>query len=128
MVTVAIDDVDEPGKVTFRILEPREGVEFVPSDVADPDVVVTGVTWQWASSSTRSSWAPIAGATAMNYTPTADVGKYLRVTATYTDALGANKTAVATSAHRVAAARDVADNKPRRASWTVRVALTSRSL
>ena len=48
----------------------------------------------WESSSDKSTWTPIDGATTNTYIPQEeDEGDYLRVTATYDDELGAGKTA-----------------------------------
>ena len=61
------------------------------------------VTWQWASSSDGSTgWADIA--TSDVYTPVdADVGNYLRATASYDDEEGAGKSAMKVTASMVAA-------------------------
>ena len=55
------------------------------------------LTWKWDISNDGSSgWTAIAGGTTASYTPASgDVGKFLRVTASYSDGEGANKTAEA---------------------------------
>ena len=60
--------------------------------VMDPDVPVNVTAWQWARTTTpdvMASWMDIDGATEAAYTVTeGDTGYYLRVMATYTDAVG----------------------------------------
>ena len=87
-VTVTVENVDEDGEVRFTStpLVARVGVELEAElDEADDE---TNVTWQWASGgSTTGPWTSIGGATNATYTPLAnDVGDYLQVTASYTDA------------------------------------------
>ena len=69
----------------------------------DPDGIVSGPTWKWEISSDGSSnWAAITGGTTASYTPVAqDVGKFLRVTASYSDGEGINKTAQAAAPNAV---------------------------
>ncbi len=79
----------------------------VTARLTDPDGTPTGrVSWQWewsTSSSASGSWTAISGATSASYTPVkADGGRYLRATATYTDADGPNQTAVGITANAVA--------------------------
>ena len=52
-----------------------------------PDGVSGATTWAWhRSPDGTSAWAAITGAASASYTPvTADVGRYLRATASYTD-------------------------------------------
>ena len=65
---------------------------------------MSSVTWQWAKSDTASgTYANISGATSASYTPLADdAGKWLRATASYTDAEGSGKSAEAVAAAAVA--------------------------
>ena len=86
--------VDEPGMVTLwagtvaLTMAPQVG-ETITGLVVDPDGGVTGMMWQWAKSRDMSSWMDIQDATDAVYTVTADDGGYyLRVMATYTDAVG----------------------------------------
>ena len=104
-VEVQVQNVDEDGEVTLVLLEPRDGVLYTARTPTDPDGNVTEVEWQWASSDDGSQWTEIAGAVNSVYRPVGDAGKYLRVTATYEDNEGKDKTASAVSAHRVATAR-----------------------
>ena len=105
-VTVTVTDVDEPGAVTLASLKPRLGTELTAT-LTDADGVTGGTTsWQWERNSGREGWTEIAGATSGSYTPTAaDGDRYLRVTATYTDGFGADKTVEAMAPHVVIAHR-----------------------
>ncbi len=93
-VTVKVTDVDEDGSVSLSPASPITG-RAVTATLTDPDGGVSSTTWQWASSSDGSSgWTDISSATSASYTPAAaDVGEYLRATASYTDSFGSGKTA-----------------------------------
>ena len=92
-VTINVNNVDEPGKVSLTWTRPQPGTE-VEASLTDPDGNVSGVTWHWEKSSDRSSWVAISTATQATYTPAeGDVNRYLRAVASYTDPLGAGKTA-----------------------------------
>ena len=87
-VTISVTNVGEPGMVSFDPATPEVGTALTAS-LTDPDGGVTGPTWAWSSSTTEGgTFTPIVNnATSASYTPvTADVGKYLRATASYTDA------------------------------------------
>ena len=104
--TLTITNVEEaPGAITVDPVAPTIGAA-ITATVTDPDAVTltnsTGqlasgtVTWEWqvADSATAadSAWAtpPGTGHQTATYTPTtADGGRFLRVTATYTDGTGA---------------------------------------
>ena len=103
-VASATTTLDQAGTVTLSTMRPVVGAELTAT-LSDPDGGVTDVTWQWAESlDGTTSWADIAGATSMSYTPTAmDDGYYLRATATYTDPLASGKTARAVSDYAVTA-------------------------
>ncbi|MCY4280516.1 MAG: carbohydrate-binding protein, partial [Acidimicrobiaceae bacterium] len=96
-VTVNVNNIDDPGTVAFDSAIVNVGVALTAS-LTDPDGGVTGVTWAWTRLDTASSTTgtTISGATSAVYTPVAaDNGKWLRAVASYTDALGAAKTASA---------------------------------
>ncbi len=107
-ITVTVTNVDEPGKVTLSDLEPQESTDQtqtpVTATLTDPDKEdADNITWQWARSAGRSGpWTDIRGTDEENsplgksavYLPAKDdVGKYLRVTASYTDGHGGGKEA-----------------------------------
>ena len=92
-VTIHVTNQDDPGVITPSAPTPRVDEPFSAA-LADPDGGITDLTWQWDNSFDRTTWTPIDGATSGTYTPTPDdQGHHLRVTATYTDTLGGNKTA-----------------------------------
>ena len=101
-VTTAAVTEDDDGSVTLSSTGTSDG-DQVTATLTDPDGRVTGITWQWASSPNGSSgWLDILNATSATYTPiTTDVGRYLRATATYTDAVGPGKSAEAVTAAAV---------------------------
>ena len=104
-VAVTVTDVDEPGTVTLSSPKPKLDTALTAT-LADPDTVSGTPTWQWERANGREGWEAIDGATAASYTPTsAEADRYLRATATYTDGLGADKTAQATAPHVVIAHR-----------------------
>jgi hypothetical protein len=62
------------------------------------------VTWLWERSTEQDTWSVISGAESASYTPVdADVGHYLRATASYTDVHGPGKSAAAVTAGAVIA-------------------------
>ena len=96
-VTVTVINVDEDGTValTYDQNQVRVGVAITAEEPVDPDGDVSGVTWQWESSSDGSTgWSDISGATSAAYTPgDGDVDNFLRATASYTDRQGPGKSA-----------------------------------
>ena len=99
--TVAVVNVGEPGTLTLLSSEPRVGVPFA-ARLTDPDGVMGEVVWKWERSRDgnpwSSSWRTIGGAESAAYAPVeADLGYYLRVTASYEDGHGPDKTRQAIS-------------------------------
>ena len=102
--TSAVSNVEDEATGTLSVTGTASeggslGVSFSPSDV---DGSVSTV-YQWQLSSDGSSWSTMDGETNASYSIASDqsaVGKYLRVTAVTTDALGGttNFTSSATSA------------------------------
>ena len=108
-VTVMVTNEDEMGEVTLwagadaLMMAPQVG-DTITGAVMDPDgnpgdmppiamdTTINDVTWQWArtmDTADMSSWMDIAGETNAEYMVMAgDTGYYLRVVATYTDAVG----------------------------------------
>ena len=101
VVTVNIENVEEPGVVTLSGVQPQEGTEFTAT--LEDDDEPAGTTWQWCRTSSRSSaGSAITNATSPSYTPNPDdVGSYMRVVASYDDGHGTGKSAEAVSANRV---------------------------
>ena len=110
-VMVTVTNVEEPGEVTLSVEQPQEDIQ-VTATLTDPDnITADSTTWQWARSRSRSSgWVDIEDeddaniGKAATYTPVkADVGYYLRATATYKDgeSTETEKTAEDVSTHTV---------------------------
>ena len=101
-VTINVVNVDEAGKLTLSSTQARVNAAL-SATLADPDGVSGAAAWTWhRSPNGTNAWAAISGSTAASYTPvTADVGYYLRVTASYTDGEGSGKSAQAVSANPV---------------------------
>ena len=97
-VTVTVGNVDEQGTVTLNPDRPLVGTALTAS-LTDPDGGVTGETWRWSrSDAADGTFTGIGGATRASYTPVeADDGMYLKITVTYTDGHGPNKTKTATA-------------------------------
>ncbi len=93
-VAVAVTNVEEQGTVTLNPDRPLVGTALTAS-LTDPDGGVTGETWRWSrSDAADGTFTGIGGATRASYTPVeADEGMYLKITVTYTDGHGPNKTA-----------------------------------
>ena len=112
-ITININNVEEAGRIEFSSRQPQVGTAFTAT-IEDPDGGVTGATWVWERSSNGStSWnaATGAGATSDSYTPVAaDSGKYLRVTASYTDGHGPGKDADKVSDNQVRVDPDPGNN------------------
>ena len=116
-VIVNVTDMEEVGKVTLSHLQPEVDIEITAS-VSDPDGSVTGTTWKWFRSSSKSGpWEQIRDATsgdfhtAMDYTPQDDAEEddrnmYLRAEAAYTDPRSAGKGASVVSDHPVQPAHE----------------------
>ncbi|MXY80260.1 MAG: hypothetical protein F4Y94_11430, partial [Chloroflexi bacterium] len=103
-VTINLDNVDEPGTVTITGAE--SGGETLTASVTDPDGTVSNLTWQWArdASPTGAFAMTISGATSATYrTVVADVNRYLRAKASYTDPQGAGKSATSVPTGQISA-------------------------
>ena len=95
-VTITVTEAGEQmGEVTLwdgtdaLTMAPQVG-DTITGAVMDPDGGVTGETWQWSRTMDKAGvWMDITGATEAAYMVTADdTGYYLRVMATYMDAVG----------------------------------------
>ena len=108
VVTVTVDNIDEPGVVTQSNLQPEDG-KTIAASLTDPDGIVSGPTWQWATSSGQLTDPIVDGhiddATSSTYKPVAGyVGDWLWAIASYTDGHGQDKTAMVVSGYDVRAA------------------------
>ena len=113
-VTVTVTNVEEAGTVDLSSVQPQVDTAL-SATLDDPDEVTSTITWRWESSTSRSSgWRTITTATSDSYTPaTGDVGRYLRVTASYTDGFNTRtKTARAISENSVRGVPTI-NNPPR---------------
>ena len=101
VVTVDIQNVEEPGVISLSSVQPQEGTEFTAT--LEDDDEPTGTTWQWYRTTSRgSSGTAISNANSRFYIPDVyDVGRYLRAVASYDDGHGTGKSASAVSANRV---------------------------
>ena len=110
-VTVTVTNKEEDGTVTLNNLQPQVR-ELITATLSDPDGSMTESTWQWSSSSSRSSgYTAIAGATAATYRPAeGDTGMYLRATVTYTDGHGAELDTAMTESLNTVRAETGVDN------------------
>lgn len=104
-VTVNVINKDEAGAATLSSVQPQVGTPLTVT-LTDPDGSISNRTWQWAQASSKSgSYTSISGATGASYTPASvNLGKYLRVTVSYSDALGSGKSAQVTSINATRAA------------------------
>ena len=104
-VTIRVVDVEEDGNVSLSPLSPQVG-EVMTARVMDPDnyipldnlglIPASAVeSWLWEhSDNSDGPWVTIVNTTTASYAPVvADIGNYLRATATYTDRRGPGKTA-----------------------------------
>ena len=126
-VTVEVMDLEEEGSVKLSprdngttlsartLLQPQVGVSIGAHSLTDPDGQSTSnrvsddisetlpTTWQWYRTRSRTATGTaIVGAINQTYTPAggganSDIGRYLRVMATYTDGRDGTKTATAVS-------------------------------
>jgi Ca2+-binding RTX toxin-like protein len=106
VLTVNPVEDEATGSIAVTGMVAEGGTVGVDVNVTDVDGAITGTTYQWQiSSDGTDGWTNLSGATSSSYAIASDqsqVGKYLRVVATTTDALGG--TTAFTSAATVAIA------------------------
>ena len=112
-VTVEVTNVEEGGSMRLSAVQPQAGASFyvidevgttaTVTDIKDGDEITSSIKWQWSKSTSKTTgFADIDKATEADYTPKdGDDGYYLRVTASYTDREGPNKSAQNTSSYPV---------------------------
>ena len=111
-VTVEVTNVEEGGSMRLSAVQPQAGTSFYVIDedgdtagtqIKDDDEITSSIKWQWSKSMSKTTgFADIDKATNESYNPKdTDNGYYLRVTASYTDREGPDKSAQATSSYPV---------------------------
>lgn len=106
-VVVTVTNVNEDGAVT--ITGTTTGGEELTASLTDDDGTISSTTWQWSRGSMAdgSDATAIDSATSATYElKAADVDKYLKATATYTDFHAANQSASAVTAQIAAGNAD----------------------
>ena len=85
ILTVSVGNANEAGSVSVSG-DPEAGATLTAS-VSDPDGAASGVGWVWSvGASPTGPFSVVSGATGAEFVVrAADVGKYLRAAATYTD-------------------------------------------
>ena len=94
-VTITVTNQDEAGNLTLSSVQPQVATALTAS-LTDPDIPVSlSIAWVWERSlDNKQTWGLVKGSPAASYTPEFDdVGAYLRVTATYTDGTGSDRSA-----------------------------------
>ncbi|GAB1391860.1 hypothetical protein MASR1M60_00230 [Rhodocyclaceae bacterium] len=84
------------GTVTISGTYTQNQTLTASNDLADVDGLGT-ITYQWQSSADNSTWANVSTGNTLTLAD-AQVGKYIRVLANYTDALGANESVASSTA------------------------------
>ena len=126
-VTINVENVDEPGAVALSSLVPQLAVALTAT-LTDPDGGLARVVWLWERSADQTFWTRIDGARTESYTPViGDLSSYLRVTASYADGHGPDKSRKAVVERRVAdnLERSVAENTGEGSAVGAPVATTS---
>ena len=108
-IAVSVTNKEEAGSLSFSSPQPQADIDYTAT-LSDPDGE-SSTSWTWERSTSSSGpWAvvmgPISGGATSTYRPDADdVGNYLRVSASYTDGHGPDKSLVLRSPNSVRAAR-----------------------
>ncbi len=138
-VTVTVTNVDEPGAISTITGDAQVGATLTAGTVTDEDspsdgTPVSGITHQWqsavdgtdaAADVDDAAWPDISGATGATYDPVVgDVGRIIRVVATYTDGEGGGKK-VASAATGAVAAAPLALPDPPNQGYTMDTAITA---
>ena len=99
IIFVRLININEDGEIELSTDTPRVGLQ-VTATLSDPDGRVSPLTvdWEWDRSSSRTGpWTSVSsssGTIVDSVVPTSVYqGRYIRVTATYTDAFGPNQSA-----------------------------------
>ena len=112
-VTVEVTNVEEGGSMRLSAVQPQAGASFYVidenadtmsvTDIKDEDGITSSIKWQWSKSRSKTrGFSDIDKATDSDYMPKdTENSYYLRVTASYTDREGPDKSAQATSDYPV---------------------------
>ena len=93
--------MDEPGTVALSSYQLQIDIALT-AVLTDPDGGLDRVAWLWERSTDQTAWTEIDGAESDVYTPViGDLSSYLRVTASYDDGHGQEKSAEALTADPV---------------------------
>ena len=109
-VSITVTNAMEAGTVTVSPTSPVVGSQ-VAATLTDPDGSISGLTWDWHTSTDMATWSAAPGTEtndpatfSSTYTTVADdVGKYLRATANYTDGFGSGNSAQSSGSAKVVA-------------------------
>ena len=99
-VTITVNNVDDPGKVSLTWTKFLVG-KAVTASLTDSDGSVSGTTWQWEHSTSKTgTYASLSGngADSITYTPQT-ANRYVRAVASYTDSEGGSKKAHSAGAY-----------------------------
>ena len=105
-VTVNVTDTDEPGVITLNAQQPQENRPLMATLIDDDasDAQKVAAKWKWEHSESKNGpWTAILTATTNSYSPLGVEDKYLRVTATYDDEHGSDKSVPVVTANMVRA-------------------------
>ncbi|TVZ40655.1 putative Ig domain-containing protein [Alteromonadaceae bacterium 2753L.S.0a.02] len=101
-----ITGINDTASISFSGTETED--QILSSTITDADGFGS-VTYQWQRSTDGSIWSDIASATNANYTLTdADVGNFIRVTASYTDNQGTAETPISAASGLITGVNDTA--------------------
>lgn len=91
-VTIDVTDSAGDGELVLSSSGVRVGANLSAA-LNDPDGNLSVIAWNWSSSPNKVAWTDIANADSASYLPGAeDLGKHLRVRATYVDGNGTVRT------------------------------------
>ena len=97
-VTITVNNVDDPGKVSLTWTKLLVGIK-VEASLTDSDGGVSVPTWQWEHSTSKTgTYTPLNGADSITYTPQTE-NRYVRAVASYTDSEGGSKKAHSAGAY-----------------------------
>ena len=91
-VIIEVRNEEEPGRLILSTMAPFIDL-LVTAELSDPDGNLRDVKWVWERSPDGETWASLEGVDGQSYPPSEDdIGRYLRVTTTYSDVHGPHNT------------------------------------